>query len=136
MSREGLEILCVETEQVFDSLKDAAKVYGVTPAAIRQAIVNKGKCKGHHFLYNNTTEVNARNIKLIERLSVEELEVTKIFRECLRESEKLKEQGFFELFRVWYNQEVTIDECAEISGYSKQYLYQKFRAMKLERGLY
>lgn len=135
MSRGCMEILCVETNRVYESLALAAKAHQVTPMAIRQAIVNKGKCKGFHFLYNATPEVNARNMKLINRPPIEEFELTKTIRAYQREIETLKEGIFVELFKGWHNKEVTIDECVEISGYSKQYLYQKFRAMKIERGL-
>ena len=62
-------------------------------------------------------------------------ELTKTIREYQREIEALRERIFIELFKGWYSEELTIDECAEISGYSKQYLYRKFRPMKIERGL-
>lgn len=135
MSRGNTEILCVETGEVFESLSSAAKAHQVTPMAIRQAVVNKGRCKGYRFIYNATSEANARNIKRLERPPIEELELTKTIREHQRVIEILKEDIFLELFKSWYNKEVTIEECAEISGYSKQYLYQKFRPMKIERGL-
>ena len=135
MGRGCMEILCVETGQVFESLTSAAKALQVSPKAIRQAIGNKGRCKGYHFLYNATPAVNARNIKLLERPPIEELEITKTIRGYQREIEVLKEGIFVELFKSWYTDELTMDECVEISGYNKQYLYQKFRAIKLEKGL-
>ena len=136
MSRANTEILCVETNEVFESLTSAAKSFNVTPIAIRNAIVKKGKCKGNHFLYNATPTANARNINLLlnsnDAVKIELMESIKKYQ---REIEILKDNIFIELFRCWYNKEVTIDECAEISGYSKAYLYQIFRAMKIERGL-
>lgn len=157
MGRGCMEILCVETNRFFESLTSAAKAHQVTPMAIRQAIVNKGKCKGYHFLYNATPAANARNIDLLMNDTNEvKAETDNQVRDYQREIEKrqqqiekcqkeieenhyeikeLKSSILTELFKSWYNSGHTIDECAEISGYSKQYLYQKFRAMKIERGL-
>lgn len=136
MSRANIEILCVETNEVFESLTSAAKAFKVTPMAIRNAIVKRGKCKGNHFLYNATPTANARNINLLLNNTNEvKIELTESIKNYQREIEILKDNIFVELFRSWYNKEVTIDECAEISGYSKAYLYQIFRTMKIERGL-
>lgn len=157
MSRGCMEILCVETNRVFESLTSAAKAHQVTPMAIRQAIVNKGKCKGFHFLYNATPAANARNVELLmndtNEAKLEADNAIRNYREeikkcqqqielyqeeikkCQQKVKGFEESVFTELFASWYKKGYTIDECAEISGYSKQYLYQKFRAMKIERGL-
>ena len=44
------KVMNVETEQVFDTMVDAAKAFGVTPEAIRQAVKNPTwVCCGYHW---------------------------------------------------------------------------------------
>ena len=46
---QGQKVRCVETNEVFNSMTDAAKHYGVTKGAISAAIKKAGKSAGYHW---------------------------------------------------------------------------------------
>jgi hypothetical protein len=45
------KVMCVETEEIFDSARKAGRSIKVTPAAIRQSCRTGGKLKGKHWKY-------------------------------------------------------------------------------------
>ena len=45
------QVMCVETEEIFDSARKAGKNIGVTPQAVRTACRTGAKLKGKHWRY-------------------------------------------------------------------------------------
>jgi group I intron endonuclease len=46
----GVKVMCVETKEIFDSLKDAADKFNTSYQGIRQSILRNGTCCKHHFI--------------------------------------------------------------------------------------
>ena len=47
---QGQKVMCVETNEVFNSMTEAAKHYGITKGAISSAIKKGGKSAGYHWI--------------------------------------------------------------------------------------
>lgn len=151
------KIMCVETREIFCSVNYASECLHIPVTSIHQALRQKCKAKGLHFVWCPTpqkgeqfanellesknsvkTEYSPDVKELIQTISKHRNKIyenQRLIKKCQREIEELKEFIFVDLFKSWYNREATMDECAEISGYSKQYLYRRFRQEQIERGL-
>ena len=46
----GVKVICIETNEIFNSLKEAADKFNTNYQGIRQAILRGGKCCKHHFI--------------------------------------------------------------------------------------
>lgn len=62
----GVKIVCLQTNEVFNSLIDAANKYGIKYQSIRQSILRKGKCKSLNFYYANHNLTNEEIKNIIE----------------------------------------------------------------------
>jgi group I intron endonuclease len=65
IEKYGIKIICLQTEEKFNSLKEVADKYETTYQGIRQSIIRGGKCKGLNFYYLNNDLTEQQKISLI-----------------------------------------------------------------------
>lgn len=120
------KVRCVETNEVYKSANDAAKLMELCPQSVYQALTKGCAAGKYHFMYVGDDEW----FGFPQRRK--ELEETKAIWDMKREEISLLLE---DLFKSWYMKEFTLPECAEISGYSVNYLQKRFRSEKIMRGL-
>lgn len=137
-----IEIKCIETGEIFRSVKHASKELNISATSIYQAVNKKCAANGLHFIPFLNNEVGEKltsqllselNQKKDRRL-IKEQRLREIKQS--RQARKAKQDDIIvDLFKSWWNNECTIEECARESGYSVAYIYQRFKIEREMRGL-
>jgi hypothetical protein len=85
IERYGVKIICLQTNEIFNSLKEASLKINISYQSIRQSIIRGGKCKGLNYYY------------LDNDLSVEQKEI--LINTNLRNNKKKNKPNYKELCR-------------------------------------
>ena len=120
------KVRCVETGDVYKNANDAANKMDICPQSIYQALTKGCAAGKYHFVYlcdEDWVNIRSRRNDMAEIKKLWQIERDKIG------------DMLVDLFKSWYLKEFTIEECADISGYSVSYLQKRFRSEKIMRGL-
>ena len=141
-----MEIMWVESGEIFSSVKVAAKKLDISEVSIYQSLKRKCAANGKHFVWCPTREVAEHYAnKLLDELNAKEVEKwekkkqtrqrREQFEESRRQQKEQREELIIDLFKSWWVKELSIEECAERMGCSTVYAYKRFRAEQTMRGL-
>ena len=133
------KVKCIETGNIFRSANEAARCMNIAPQAIYQAL-NKGcAAKSYHFIiFHNEEQAAILENEITHHQQQKKERKMKNFDLMMSTKTAKKdelESMLVDLFKNWYLKKYTIQECSAMSGYSVGYLYQRFRAEKVMRGL-